>query len=90
MIIKLQEIINKHNDLANKMSNPDAMKNMASFAKMAREHSGMAELVGHAIKYIDIYNLLKEYEDFDSFVDHIIDSKVKEFCIHQRHILRDL
>ena len=63
MIDKLKSIILYHDELAEFMSQPDAMKDMKAYTKMAREHTGMTELVEHAKKYIDIYNQIKEDEE---------------------------
>ena len=45
MIDKLQTIIERYDTLAELMSQPDAMHNMKAFTQLAREHSGLTELV---------------------------------------------
>ena len=63
MIDKLQTIINRYDELSDLMSKPEAMANIKSFTKMAREHRGMEKLVEKSRKYIIDYNQLLEYED---------------------------
>ena len=63
MIDKLQTIINRYDELSDLMSKPEAMANIKSFTKMAREHRGMEKLVEKSRKYIIDHNQLLEYED---------------------------
>ena len=63
MIEKLQSVIAYYDELSNLMSQPDAMKDMKAFTKMAKEHNGMTQLVEHAKKYIYTHNLIKENEE---------------------------
>ena len=55
MIDKLHTIISRYDELAELMSQPDAMQNMKAFTQLAREHSGLTELVEYSKKYIDTY-----------------------------------
>ena len=59
MIDKLQAVITRHNELAELMSQPDAMQDMKAFTKKAREHRSLTNLVKEAKKYIDTYGTLK-------------------------------
>ena len=63
MIEKLQAVIIRHDELAELMSQPDSMKDMKAYTKMAREHRSLNELVETAKNYIDTYNQLKEDEE---------------------------
>ena len=45
MINKLKSVISRYDELAELMSQPDAMKEMKSFTRLAREHRGLTELV---------------------------------------------
>ena len=63
MIDKLQTIIERYDTLAELMSRPDAMHNMKAFTQLAREHSGLTELVELSKKYIDTYKQLQEDEE---------------------------
>ena len=58
MIDKLKSVIKRYNELAQLMSHPDAMNNMAEFTKMAKEHNNMSLLVENAKKYIKLHNQL--------------------------------
>jgi protein subunit release factor A len=50
MIDKLHTIITRYDELADLMSQPGAMQDMKAFTKLAREHSGLTELVEHSKK----------------------------------------
>ena len=63
MIDKLQTIIERYDTLADLMSQPDAMHNMKAFTQLAREHSGLTELVELSKKYIETDKQLQEYEE---------------------------
>ena len=54
MIDKLQNVISRHDELAELMSQPDAMQDMKAFTRLAREHRGLDELVEQSKKYISI------------------------------------
>jgi len=63
MIDKLQAVITRHDELAELMSQPDAMQDMKAFTKKAREHRSLTNLVKEAKKYIDTFNQLQEDEE---------------------------
>ena len=48
MIDKLQAVITRHDELAEFMSQPDAMQDMKAFTKKAREHRSLTNLVKEA------------------------------------------
>jgi len=62
MIDKLKSILTRYGELEELMSQPDAMRDMKAFTKMAREHSGLTKLVEEAKNYIVIYDRLQEDE----------------------------
>ena len=62
MIEKLREIIRRRDDLAAKMSAPDATADAKAFANLAREHSELAEVAAKAEIYSQIYDQLEEDE----------------------------
>ena len=62
MIDKLKSILTRFNELEELMSQPDAMRDMKAFTKMAREHSGLTKLVEEAKNYIVIFDRLQEDE----------------------------
>ena len=49
MIDKIQNLINKYNNLSEQMSNPDIISDMNKYTKIAREH-----------KSLDIFKLTRE------------------------------
>ena len=85
MIDKLQSIIAHYDELSNLMSQPEAMKDMKAFTKMAREHNGMTQLVENARKYIYTCNQIKENEEI-LFGDDI---ELKELAKDEIDQLRD-
>ncbi len=60
MIDKLQNVIQHHADLAEQMSQPEAMADMKAFTNMAREHNGLNEVVEQAKIYISKHEQLQE------------------------------
>ena len=78
MIEKLQDVIKHYDELAHQMSLPDAMINMKQFARMAREHSSMTELVNCAKQFIQNHDQLQEYEEILSGNDEELKDIVKE------------
>ena len=51
MIDKLKSVLARNDELEELMNQPDAMRDMKAFTKMAREHSGLLELVEEAKNY---------------------------------------
>lgn len=78
MIDKLESVIARHDELAELMSQPEAMQDMKAFTKMAREHRSMTELVEHAKKFIDTFNQLQEDEEILNGDDPELKELVKE------------
>ncbi len=84
MIDKLQTIIERYDTLAELMSRPDAMHNMKAFTQLAREHSGLTELVELSKKYIDTYKLLQEDEEILNGDDPELKELVRDEIGHLR------
>ena len=78
MIDKLQAVVSHYNDLSELMSQPDAMADMNTYTKMAREHRSMNDLVEYSKKYIHDYNQLKEYEEILNSDDAELKELAKE------------
>ena len=78
MIDKLESVIARHDELAELMSQPEAMQDMKAFTKMAREHRSMSELVEHAKKFIDTFNQLREDEEILNGDDPELKELVKD------------
>jgi peptide chain release factor 1 len=84
MIDKLQTIIERYDTLAELMSQPDAMHNMKAFAQLAREHSGLTELVELSKKYIDTYKQLQDDEEILNGDDPELKELVRDEIGHLR------
>ena len=84
MIDKLQTIIERYDTLAELMSQPDAMHNMKAFTQLAREHSGLTELVELSKKYIDTYKLLQDDEEILNGDDPELKELVRDEIGHLR------
>jgi len=84
MIDKLQTIIERYDTLAELMSQPDAMHNMKAFTQLAREHSGLTELVELSKKYIDTHKQLQDDEEILSGDDPELKELVRDEIGHLR------
>jgi len=78
MIDKLKAIIAHFDELSNLMSQPNAMENMNTFTKMAKEHNSMIELVDEAKQYIKTYKHIKEDEEILNGNDQELKDLVKD------------
>ena len=68
MIDKLQDIISRYNELTNLMNQPDAINNHKIFAEMAKEHSGLTEIVEKSQIYIKKYIRCSQISRFSSCI----------------------
>ena len=84
MIDKLQTIIERYDTLAELMSQPDAMHNMKAFTQLAREHSGLTELVELSKIYIDTYKQLQDDEEILNGDDPELKELVRDEIGHLR------
>ena len=84
MIDKLQTIIERYNTLAELMSQPDAMHNMKAFTQLAREHSGLTELVELSKIYVDTYKQLQDDEEILNGDDPELKELVRDEIGHLR------
>ena len=78
MIDKLRSVLNRNDELEELMSQPDAMRDMKAFTKMAREHSVLTKLVEEAKNYIVIYDRLQEDENILNGNDHELKELAKD------------
>ena len=78
MIDKLKTIIDRYNELADLMSQPDSIKDMKNFTKLAQEHSSLTDLVVESKKYINIYSQISEDEEILNGDDPELKELVKE------------
>ena len=84
MIDKLQTIIERYDTLAELMSQPDAMHNMKAFTQLAREHSGLTELVELSKIYICTYSQLQDDEEILNGDDPELKELVRDEIGHLR------
>ncbi len=84
MIDKLQTIIERYDTLAELMSQPDAMHNMKAFTQLAREHSGLTELVELSKIYINTYKQLQDDEEILNGDDPELKELVRDEIGHLR------
>jgi peptide chain release factor 1 len=63
MIEKLREIIQRHEDLAVLMSQPETAQDPKRYAALAKEHSGLSEVAQKARTYADLWERQAEAEE---------------------------
>ena len=63
MITKLREIIQRQDDLTERMSEPDTAADPKRYAQLAREHSELADVADKARHYVDLDEHRHELED---------------------------
>lgn len=73
---KLDSIEQKFDEITKKLANPDVIKNQEKFKKLAKERSGMEELVKAIKRYKKIY---RELEDAKEMLKAEDEEEMKEF-----------
>ena len=63
MIEKLKSIISTYDELSESLSNPTVISNSKKFAKIAKEHNSLTEIVEKAKVYINVMNQLVSAEE---------------------------
>ncbi|UCD37931.1 MAG: peptide chain release factor 1 [Fidelibacterota bacterium] len=63
MIEKLHEIIQRHDDLAARMSDPETAADPKQYADLAKEHSELSAVVDKARRYVELKTRLEEADD---------------------------
>ena len=61
MINKIENLINKYQELSDQMMDPNAMSDMKHYAKIAKEHKSLENIVNKGKHYISLINQLEEY-----------------------------
>ena len=77
MINKLNEIINKYNELADQLSKPEIISDLNLYKKISQEYSGLKDKVLIAQNYIAKIN---EIQDLESIVEKEDDAELKELA----------
>ena len=85
MLEKLKEIIQRHQELAERMSDPAVAADPQQYAILAKEHSELDEVAGKARVYIDTVERLKEAEELITGGD----LELKELAQEEAPALRD-
>ena len=78
MIDKIQTLIDKHDHLSKKMSDPDIIGNINKYAQIAKEHKGLEEVVAKGKEYISLTNQLNEYNEVMSSNDDELKDLIKD------------
>ena len=86
MIDKLKEIIDKYNNLAEKLSQQDIISNMALYKKLSQEYSGLKEKVEISQIYI---NKNKELDDVNLLIEEETDPEMKALAIEEQIELKN-
>ena len=63
MIQKLIALVERYDNISEKMSNPDIIENLDQYKMLAKEHRQLTPTIDLAKKYILIYNQIKEDEE---------------------------
>ena len=77
MINKLNEIINKYNELADQLSKPEIISDLNLYKKISQEYSGLKDKALIAQNYIAKIN---EIQDLESIVEKEDDAELKELA----------
>ena len=85
MLEKLKEIIQRHQELAERMSDPAVAADPQQYAILAKEHSELDEVAGKARLYIDTVERLREAEELIAGGD----LELKELAHEEAPALRD-
>ena len=85
MLEKLKEIIQRHQELAKRMSDPAVAADPQQYAILAKEHSELDEVAGKAREYIATVKHLKEAEELIAGGD----LELKELAQEEAPALRD-
>ena len=85
MLEKLKEIIQRHQELAERMSDPAVAADPQQYAILAKEHSELDEVAGKAREYIATVKHLKEAEELIAGGD----LELKELAQEEAPALRD-
>ena len=82
MIDKLQSIINKYNELSDSLSDPNIISNTKKFAKIAKEHNSLNEIVEKSKIYIDKTTQLKSTQEILYSDDNELVSLAKDLKLN--------
>ena len=78
MINKIQNLIQRYQELSNLMMDPDAMSDMKKYTKIAKEHKSLENIVKEGEKYLSLVNQLGEYNEVLLGSDDELKDLIKE------------
>ena len=82
MIDKLEAIIDTFDDLSKSLSDPEVISNSKKFAKIAKEHNSLTEIVEKAKEYISKTNQLSSANDMlDGDDDELVELAKEEVSL---------
>ena len=56
---KLETLKNRHEEIADQMSDPDVMSDMKKFVKLNKEYRDLEKIVGARSEYVKVLNYIK-------------------------------
>ncbi|NQU66941.1 MAG: peptide chain release factor 1 [Candidatus Marinimicrobia bacterium] len=62
MIEKLKEIIQRYNELHEKLSDPNVTSDLKEYTRLSREHSNLTPVAEKSMEYLNAYDQLQEFE----------------------------
>ena len=78
MIDKIENLIDKSENLSKQLSDPNIISDMKKYAEIAKEHKSLENIVNKGKKYISLNNQLDEYNDVMSGNDEELKILIKE------------
>jgi peptide chain release factor 1 len=90
MIAKLQEILQRQDDLATQMSDPATASDPQRYAQLAKEHSELSEVANKARTYVNLCERLSEAEDILKGEDQELKELAHEEILEIRTQLEEL
>ena len=94
MIQKLQEIIQRHNDLTAKMSAPETASDPKKYAVLAKEHSELSEVADKARLYVDLWTRFQEAEEIlngdDTELKELAHEEIADLKSHLEYLEEEL
>tara|TARA_B100000941_G_C28507348_1_gene558187 strand:- start:1982 stop:3043 length:1062 start_codon:yes stop_codon:yes gene_type:complete len=82
MLIKLQEVVKRYDQITKELSSPDVISNLERFKKLSKEHSDLTEIYINSKKYISKHDQLTEDEEIlkgnDSELKELVQSEIED------------
>ena len=78
MINKIENLINKCQELSDAMMDPNAMSDMKHYTKIAKEYKSLEDIVNQGKHYISLINQLEEYNEVMNSSDEELKELIKD------------